>query len=518
MKKSNESERMRILALMVHNLKCISAVEINSFGDILEIRGKTGQGKTAILEAIEGGLRGIDPSMVRNGAGAAEITLRLNRATICRVVPADGSRETLMVSDPITGKPIEKAKDFLKAIYGLHSFRPVDWVRLGGGEARGRTERLRAQRDQLLAAMPLALEPEEVAEEVLGKGAGLREALEEVNLDAMDFSGHALVICSALETACYEYRKLQNSRAEDAESLLKLTLAPERLVESDLETLLASQERGSQVYHRALGQRESRQTITARRDQLEAQIEKDGADLPEKAELAKELKGQKTRRTEIDLEVARKRQEIRELEKESEALVATIGRLEGLEARLEAHEARKAELAEIEQSLGSDVASDEEVAKLEAGMEKVKGLIRDRQLQEAHDAAAEKAMVARQKSERYDALVKLFRDELPKKLIGRMAMPVEGLAVDGDVIKIDGIPLHQLGTSEQMRVGVLIWASLNPHTAFVPVDGAESMGREDRLALAQAAQELGLQLIMTIVDDAAEPGEGRIVMRNGEAA
>jgi hypothetical protein len=82
---------------------------------------------------------------------------------------------------------------------------------------------------------------------------------------------------------------------------------------------------------------------------------------------------------------------------------------------------------------------------------------------------------------------------------------------------VDGVPLHALGTSQQIRTGVLVAAALNPRSAFVLVDGAESMGRADRLALADAAQELGLQLILTVVDPDAAPGPDVTVMREGES-
>jgi hypothetical protein len=137
--------------------------------------------------------------------------------------------------------------------------------------------------------------------------------------------------------------------------------------------------------------------------------------------------------------------------------------------------------------------------------------------QDALDAAAKDAHAARERAKRYDALVEFFRDTLPRELLANAELPVEGLSVDADQILINGIPLHQLGTSQQIRVGVLIASRLNPASAFILVDGAESMGKKDRAELAKVAHELGLQLIMTIVDPDAVPAPGVTVMEAGAA-
>ena len=146
-------EKARVLSLHARNVKCVKEVAINFDGDIQEIRGDSGQGKTTILTAIEGALRGLDPEMVRKGESAAEIELHLTEGRIKRIVPADGSAHTLMVTDK-NGAPVAKAKDFLNTIVASgDAFRPIAWVQLGGGEDRGRTERLRRQRDQLLEGL-----------------------------------------------------------------------------------------------------------------------------------------------------------------------------------------------------------------------------------------------------------------------------------------------------------------------------------------------------------------------------
>ena len=48
----NGNERARVLAIRARDVKLIREVEIDAIGDILEIRGDAGQGKTTILQSI----------------------------------------------------------------------------------------------------------------------------------------------------------------------------------------------------------------------------------------------------------------------------------------------------------------------------------------------------------------------------------------------------------------------------------------------------------------------------------
>jgi len=509
--------RSRILELRARNVKSIKEVEIDMAGDIHEIRGDTGQGKTSVLSSIEGALRGLDPDMVRRGASKAELELRLSTATIKRIVPSDGSRETLLVTDA-GGNGVERAKDFLQTICGPSTFRPIQWVQLGGGDARGRTERLRRQRDQLLEAIPLALTERDVFEAVKGLGPECVEALSEVNLDGVDFEQHPFVVCSAIERACYDFRKLQNAKADDAEAVLQHTPAPETPApRADLATCQAREREAVEAYHSAEGRLRGRKAVAGQRDTLKAKIDAEAAELPdpevlrrtagkwigEKADAEKEIQR---------LEALLKAQRERLVEADEK-----VTRCEGLANRLAAQEARERDLGVLELELQGEGLSMGEIEELRKAMHEAQADTEARRLQDVHDVAAKTANDARLRAELFDSLVALFRDGLPKKLLGEAELPVKGLSVDEKQVLIDGIPLHQLGTSQQIRVGVLIAAALNPRSGFVLVDGAESLGRKDRVALAEAARELGLQVVLTLIDESAVPSEHVTVMKDGQA-
>lgn len=510
---NGKSERIHVLELRARNIKCVKEVAISFDGALHDIRGDAGQGKSTILAAIEGGLRGIDPDMVRNGAKSCELELHLTAATINRVINKEDGKETLMVTDS-EGNAVEKASEFLKTICGPTVFRPVEWVQLGGGEKRGRTERLRRQRDQLLEAIPMSLSDRDVVRAVSALGDDAKRALGQVNLDDVNFDAHPFVVCSALEKACYEFRKLQNSKAEDAEEALKHHPAPERVApDASAEECAAMVERATEAFHEARAQVGNRDNLARRRDELRARIESE-ADLPDRAKLDRTLETYRTNAAELKGRIEDLEEQLQKARDDYAEVSAKVDRCEAMGRRLDVQEARVADLAQLEEELQGEGPT-VDLEELRQDMEDARAALEARRMQDVHDDYAASAEAARAYAERFDALVKLFRDDLPKRLLGEAELPVDGLSFDERQILIDGVPLHQLGTSQQIRIGVLIAAALNPRAGFVLVDGAESLGTGDRKALAEAAAEHGLQLIMTYVDPGARADEHTTVMEAG---
>jgi energy-coupling factor transporter ATP-binding protein EcfA2 len=511
---NNGTSRARINALTVRNVKCVKEVQITPEGDIVEIRGDSGQGKTTVLESIEGAIRGLDTSMIRRGETSAEIVLETSAARINRIIHADGSRDYLTVTDPNTGKKIDKAAEFLKALFGPTAFNPLAWVQLGGGDGKGKTDRLRRQRDELLNAMPVTLEPASIAQAVRALGDDVAAELGECNLDEVDYGQHALVVCAALQRACYDYRKVLNSYVEKAQATLDNTPAPEIAAPTaTLAQCQAHEDAMSQAYHKAMGQIEANKASFARLEGLRGWA----AEAPMPRPLT-EIEADATRlsqeREAVVGEIGRLRAQLQAMEAHRDKIADRVTALSRERNEAETYASRRKELEAMEESMG--VTREIAIDRYREDLDRAKAMSQARRLQDLHDGAVQKASEAAAKSARFDALVELFRDALPKQIIASMTMPIAGLGVEGEAITLSGVPLHQLGTSQQIRVGVRIAAALNPRAGFILVDGAESLGREDRRALAEEAHELGVQLIMTYVDPDATAEGGAVVMRGGE--
>lgn len=507
-------ERQRVLRVHARNVKCIREVEIDEIGDVHEVRGDAGQGKSAILAAIEAGLRGMDPSLVRNGADSAEIELELTDLKVHRVISAAGGRDNLMVTSQ--DGPVKHAAAFLAALCGPSAFKPVEWVQLGGGEALGRTERLRKQRDELLAALPIRIDEHRILRAVGDLGQAHIDALAEVNLDDISLEQHALTACAEIHRACYEYRAIQNARAKDAEAALKVytppaTAPPSKGPEELTAELDTAQKRyyeaeaagtGTQkLQERALNLRQALETMPVQTSSLDV-IREDEARWSAAVES----------RTATVHDLERQLQEVRDAERKARD---ELTRVQTLRRREETRQAQQEELAELEASLERSEAPD--LAALQKAVDNARGDLELRRQQDKHDEHARAAVEARRRAELYDALVELFRDSLPQALIEESDLPVEGLGVSGDMLTVHGVPLHALGTSEQIKIAVQIAAALNRQIGWVPIDRAESLGRADRVAIGEVQRELGLQVIFVYVDPDAEPAPGTTVMRNGEA-
>ena len=536
----NETGRIHLLQVHAKNVKGIREVAIDIDGNVHEIRGDSGQGKTTIIQSVRAALEGMDPAMVRNGSTAAEIQLVLDDATIRRTIPKDpDGEETLMVTTG-DGKAMakDKAKAFLKTICGRGVFNPVAWVQLGGGENKGRTERLREQRKQLLESIPLTMTEQDVWDFVNALGDEYVDALEQVNTDGVDLEAqHPFVACKALEEACFNLRAVKNVQKEDAENRLKLAPAPERAApKMSVAECQAVVVAAREAYYGAKGAMDANRNQAEEAEKLRETIAEEAATLPKRVDAEKTLKHHEGERDkchrlgeelqaeikDVEANLARLKAQREEVISQEERATEKAREAEGLLRRIDQNDARKRDLARIESELGEGKVFD--TVKLERAMRDAEANLEARKLQDAHDAAAKVVAEASATAARYTRLVELFRDEIPKALLAQANLGIEGLGVDSDRITVNGVPLHQLGTSQQISIGVRVAAAVNPRSGFVLVDGAESMGGKDRRALAEAAAAMGLQLIMTFVDDdpALTSGPGLTVMEKfkvkGQAA
>ncbi len=513
-KGNGKSERRHILGLRARNIKLIREIEISDIGDVLEVRGDAANGKTSILAAIRAGIEGLDPDMIRRGADSAEIELHLSDATVNRIFRADGTDTTIVTGKD--GRNTPNAKAFLKAICDRNVFNPVAWVQKSGGDAVGRKERRREQRDQLLAALPMTVSADWVMDRVEDAGADLLGALADVNLEEIQHDAHALTVFAEYGRAVYAERTAQNRVAEEKASALRLLPVPDVAAPAQsLAKLEAEVDAANERVIRARSQMVNSESRRKRVAELRAKVA-EGEALP-KRKVAEETHAYYVRESnDISEKIAALEKQIAGFRRAREEVDEKVEKARVLLNSISAHESRVADLAAAEKEIdGSDENVD--VAGLEAALSRAKQQADARRKQDAIDDAAARAEDARLKADRLTRLVQLFRDDLPKLKIAEADLPIAGLGVDDEQILINGIPLHQLGTSEQIRIGVEIAAALNPTCGFLLIDQAESLGRGDWLAVREAAARLDVQVIATFVDPDAEPGPGRVVMRAGEA-
>lgn len=126
---------MKIVSLQLKNIKRVVAVEIRPDGNLVEITGKNGNGKTSILDAIYFTLAGnkvIQPKPVRDGAESGYCTLDLGDYKITRKfkVKADGDYTTSLTVENKDGFKAGSPQEVLNGFLGDLTFDPLAFSRM----------------------------------------------------------------------------------------------------------------------------------------------------------------------------------------------------------------------------------------------------------------------------------------------------------------------------------------------------------------------------------------------------
>ncbi len=131
---------MRIVKLTAENLKKLRAVEITPTGDVVQITGRNGQGKTSVLDAIWWALAGtkhIQAAPIRKGQNKARIRLDLGELIVERRFTDKGSALTV---ESAKGARYTSPQGILDALLGALALDPLEFV---GLEPRRQFETLR---------------------------------------------------------------------------------------------------------------------------------------------------------------------------------------------------------------------------------------------------------------------------------------------------------------------------------------------------------------------------------------
>lgn len=526
----SQNGRVRIIRVGARNFKRLEHLELAPTGDITIMAGDSGQGKSSILQVIRAAFSGASPEVITTGKDEATAFVELNDGTtIERVIRRDGP-DAVMVAR--SGKHLkdQEAKAYLKGWSGGKAiFDPIAWVNLGGGDGDGKTARRREQRDMLLHAIPMKVTSDMVVDAIERLGEDAVEVFRLVNMPEESFSSsapHGLVVCDELGKIAYSVRTLVNRDLDKANEDLKRTPPAEHPVPKESAEVIRATEREIQEdYLKALGAVSARQSTVTCAESLRAKIAASEAALagvePPSAEMIDRsiVENQSIIETLTD-QLRDIRSQLNHVETQQAELRAARDEIDAKAQKIRAGKAElehdREEYAGVKESLGGVEADPQPLAR---DLEEVRHFLGKREQQDAHEAAVGRAEKKRQESEALDKVVKLFRDDLPKQVLAAADLPIEGLDLGGEkgeTLTINGVPLHELGTSERMRIGVEVALALNQQAGFVTVDGFESVGRADRRAFYEICAERGIDIWTSEVDPDAVPGDGRVIIQDGQ--
>lgn len=126
---------MKILRLEAENIKKLKCVEITPDGNVVEITGKNGAGKSSVLDAIWWALDGaanIQAVPIRQGESEARIHLDLGELVVTRKFKLrdDGEVTTSIIVAADNGARFPSPQKVLNDLLGVLSFDPLAFTRM----------------------------------------------------------------------------------------------------------------------------------------------------------------------------------------------------------------------------------------------------------------------------------------------------------------------------------------------------------------------------------------------------
>jgi predicted ATP-dependent endonuclease of OLD family len=184
--------------------------------------------------------------------------------------------------------------------------------------------------------------------------------------------------------------------------------------------------------------------------------------------------------------------------------------IDALQIKLKFLETEILEALETKFDVSDDIsmaAFEETLAKLEGQREVVFTVKRADEVRGELNTAIEEAS-------KLDGIVKKLTKELPEDLIKKAKLPVEGLTIEGDDIKINGVSLDNLSSSEQLRFGLQVVRALNGEFKVICCDGVELLDPESFEFFLKEIADDEFQYFISRVSDEKVPHS--IIIEDGE--
>src|ERR1035437_1668436 len=122
---------MKIIRFEAENIKKLRVVEITPSGNIVEITGANGAGKTSILDSIWyalGGAENIPSVPLRKGAKNGHVKLDLGEIVVMRRFSSSGSTDLRVESKD--GTALKSPQSILDRLVGSLTFDPLEFSRM----------------------------------------------------------------------------------------------------------------------------------------------------------------------------------------------------------------------------------------------------------------------------------------------------------------------------------------------------------------------------------------------------
>lgn len=454
---------MKIISLQASNVKKLVAVEIRPDGNVVEICGKNGQGKTSVLDSIWWALAGtkhIQAAPIRKGADEARIRLDLGEIVVSRRFwkSKTGEDESSITVENADGARYPSPQKMLDALLGELSFDPLAFARM---DAKGQFNALRR------------FVPEIDFEQLANAERGDRERRTELNRLASQERAAAAVITVPTDTPedlvdeAALVDELNEAGAKNADT--ERRRGNRKMVEAKIEQLRQDADAITAGIEPALEQLlATRQTTISK---LEEQIE--------------DIKRQIDRvRLQYNVDHAA-------LVKERKASALTArNEANALEEKLHA-------AGDLPETIDTAVIT-ARINQARTTNASVRRLIeRTRHEAAAKNLEGQSAELTRKIEERQAGKV---------AVIAAAKMPVEGIGFGDQEVLLNKLPFEQASDAEQLRASVAIAMALNPKLRVIRIRDGSLLDTDAMQLLAEMAAKHDMQVWIERVDGSGKVG------------
>lgn len=431
---------LKLAGVKINNVLGIQDLEITPEGNVIEVSGKNGSGKTSTVEAIKSAL-GISEysTLLRNGQEKGEVVLDLGDLQIKKTHKQGG--ETLTVKGKVAGTDkmtnINAPATLLKSLVNPNSVDPVRLL----------TAKPKDLLDAVMEAIPLRVDPKKF-EEIYGD-------------HSFDLDTHGLLVLAAAHKNIMEQRKLVNRDAKTAKT------TKEQLAATLPDTIPTTEE-------------------------LEAEIE----DNIRKSESIRSLARSASRDAKKPyLERAEK------LSVEKQELLDKIAELTGklnivnakiednyAESEVAADDAREAKLNEAQDYLDANIELSKQLSQLNIYK------TTERQVKDWENKESEANKLSTNFTKTLGNL-QAYKEELCKNL------PIKGLEVKDGLLVMDGVSFETLNTASRVNLVIELAKLTSGDLGIVILDNSECMDRDTYKLFLEEAAKTDLIFIVARVSD-----------------
>lgn len=470
---------MNITKIKIKNLFGISEYEAD--GSSVELAGKNGAGKTSVIDAIRYALTNKSDRkyIVRRGETEGEILietdngLRINRKA--RTTQADYK------SVKKDGREVGSPESFLRDIFTPLQLNPVEFISL-------------PEKQQNAIILDMIEYPWDMQK--------IKEWFGEIP-SWVNYDQNILAVLNDIQSENGEY--FQNRQDINREMRNKRAFIEEiaQAIPAGYEVEKWEKASAGPVYQKIERIRKENEEIQKAKSLLELRdnkVRKFEADREiAKTSLAREIGA---RRTQIENEITRMEDQIRNLKAEKESLAEKMAdKTAVIEEQYKAAVAKyDAEVEAYAEYRDKEPQSTKELEEEATMIENMKAHVNEYRRMQGLQSDVE---ILKEESDLLTERIEKARS-LPGEILETAKIPIAGLTIKDGVPLINGLPVSNLSDGEKLDLCIDVAIQKPNGLQIILIDGVEKLSTPVREALYKKCKDKGLQFIATRTDDSEE--------------